>query len=297
MRMTNDHQATMPNGDIVTCGTNRRLLLLIAALALIGVGRAAPAQDQPAAGNAPAPANSPAIRALPTRIDPNAQPILDRTLRALGGQAFLDFKTLTTHGRLFSLGGGGEGFVYFDSQTQYPDKRRLVYGISQKARVITVINNGDQGWEIDRMGTVHLDSVEIRRWKFANRYSLENLLRLRIHEPGALVQSAGGDFVNNLAVSILDIVDTEQTQIKLYIDKRTDLPAEIWYRKWNPAINDWDEYTDIYADYRVFQGITTPLHITRSLNGERFSEVYRSTATYNETYPGQLFADPSPVMQ
>jgi hypothetical protein len=295
--MTIAHQATMPNGDRVTCGTNKWLALLIAALALISVVRAAPAQDQPAAANPTAAANSPSIRTLPARIDPNAQPILDRMFRALGGQAFLDFKTLTTQGRLFSLGRGGEGFVYFDSQTQYPDKRRLVYGISKKARVITVINNGDQGWEIDRMGTVHLDSVEIRRWKFANRYSLENLLRLRIHEPGVLVQSAGGDFVNNLAVGILEIVDTEQTQIKLYIDKRTDLPAEVWYRKWNPALNDWDEYTDIYADYRMLQGINTPLHITRSLNGERFSEVYRNTGTYNETYPAQLFADPSPVLQ
>jgi hypothetical protein len=254
------------------------------------------AQDQsPGTGTAPAPANSPVIRALPTRVDPNAQPILDRMFQALGGQPFLDFKTLTAHGRLFSLGGGGVGFVYFDSQVQYPDKRRLVYGMSKKAKAITVVNNGDQGWEIDRMGMVHQDSTEIRRWKFANRYGLENLLRLRIHEPGALVQSAGVDFVSNLAVNILEIVDTEQTQIKLYIEKRTDLPAEVWYRKWNPAINDWDEYTDIYADYRVFQGINTPMHITRSLNGERFSEVYRSTVTYNETYPPPLFADPSAV--
>ena len=217
--------------------------------------------------------------------------------QALGGQAFKDAKTLTTQGRLFSLGGGGEGFVYFESQVQYPDKRRLVYGMNKKAKVITVVNNGDQGWEIDRMGMVHLDSTEIRRWRFANRYGLENLLRLRINEPGALVQAAGVDFVNNLAVNILDIVDADQTQIKLYLDKRTDLPAEVWYRKWNPTINDWDEYTDIYADYRVFQGINTPLHITRSLNGERFSEVYRSDAAYNETYSTQLFADPSAIRQ
>jgi hypothetical protein len=269
------------------------------ALALTFTLCAAAAQEAPPAGAPAAPgANSPPIHALPARVDPKAQPVLDRTLQALGGQAFLSFKTLTTHGRLFSLGSGGAGgFVYFDSQVQYPDRRRLMYGMSQEAKVITVVNNGDQGWEIDRMGMVHLDSTEIRRWKFANRYGLENLLRLRIHEPGVLVQSAGGDFVNNLAVSILEIVDAEQTQIKLYIDKRTDLPAEVWYRKWNPVINDWDEYTDIYADYRIFQGINTPLHITRSLNGERFSELYRSDAVYNETYSVQLFADPSAVQQ
>ena len=116
---------------------------------------------------------------------------------------------------------------------------------------------------------------------------------LRIHEPGALVQSAGGDFVNNLAVNILDIVDAEQTSIKLYIDKPTNLPVQVWYRKWNATINDWNEYTDIYSDYQTFQGIATPMHIQRSTNGERISEVYRGTAVYNETYAFQLFADPT----
>jgi hypothetical protein len=272
------------------------LLLLVAAPALIFGRRNSGAQNQPSAtATAQSAATSPVIRPLPTRVDPSAQPLLDHMFQALGGPAFLGFKTLTTHGRLFSLGGGGEGFVYFDSQVQYPDKRRLTYGMSKKAKPITVVNNGDQGWEVDRMGLVHLESTEIRRWKFANRYGIENLLRLRIREPGALVQNAGVDFVNNLAVNILDIVDAEQTQIKLYIDKRTDLPAQVGYRKWNPTINDWDEYADEYADYRTFQGIATPMHITRSLNGERFSEVYRSTVVYNETYPPQLFADPSIV--
>ena len=29
---------------------------------------------------------------------------------------------------------------------------------------------------------------QVRRWTVSNRYSLENLLRLRIHEPGILIQ-------------------------------------------------------------------------------------------------------------
>ena len=237
------------------------------------------------------PAQAPA---LPMRIEPKAQQILDRTVQALGGPAFMSFKTLTTHGRLYSLGRGGGGFVYFDGQVQYPDKRRLAYGTGKKgAKPITVINNGDQGWEIDRMGMVHLDSDEIRQWKFANRYSLENILRVRIHEPGILVQTAGVDFVDNVSVDILDIVDAQQTQIKLYINKQTSLPVQIEYRKWNPDINDWNEYSDIYSDYQTYQGIATPKRISRSRNGERISEVYRDSATYNETYPAEIFADPS----
>jgi len=37
----------------------------------------------------------------------------------------------------------------------------------------------------------------------------------------------------------------------------------------------------------------TPMHITRSLNGQRVAENYRSTAVYNQSYPSELFVAPS----
>ena len=268
-------------------------VILAASVIWTGAG-AAPAQNPapaaPASSQASQPAGASSTR--PVRIEPKAQALLDRALQALGGHAFLNFQTLTTHGRLFSLSDAGEGFVYFDSQTQFPDKRRLSYGLSAKSKPIVIINNGDLGWEIDRMGMVHLDSADIRQWGFANRYGLENLLRLRIHEPGTLVQAAGVDFVNNLPVDILDIVDARQTQIKLCLAHQTALPVEITYRKWNGEVNDWDDYADDYADFRTFQDISTPMHITHSRNGRRYSEVYRSSAAYGETYPQKIFQDP-----
>jgi hypothetical protein len=269
-------------------------MILVPGLVL-GTWRPACAQSAAPAAPANPPSTASPQAPKPARIDPKAQQILNRTIQALGGAAFLNFKTLTTHGRLFSISGQEEGFVYFDSETQFPDKRRLSYGLSTKSKPIVVINNGDQGWEIDRMGMVHLDSADIRHWRFATRYSLENLLRLRIHEPGTLVQPAGVDFVNNLPVDILEIVDAQQTQIKLCLDKQTALPVEISYRKWNTEANDWDQYADDYADYRTFQGIATAMHITRTLNGRRFSELYRSSAVYNESYPARLFQDPGAV--
>jgi hypothetical protein len=292
---------------VESVGSKRRTLMAGMTLVLI----AAPASAFSASGRGQAPAGSsgqtsaaPAppdgvttvispAPTLPIRIEPKAQLILDRTLQALGGPAFLNAKTLTTHGRLFSINeGAASAFVYFDNELQFPDKRRLSYGLGKKGKPITVINNGDLGWEIDRMGMVHLDSAEIRQWRFANRYSLENLLRLRVHEAGVLVQTAGVDFVDNVNVDILDIVDAQQTEVKLYLNKQTDLPVKIRYRKWDPTINDWNEYSDVYSDYQTFQGIVTPKRMTRSLNDRRISEVYRDSATYNEVYPPQLFMDP-----
>lgn len=264
------------------------LSLWVGAVALSAVR----GQSQTAATTTPSQAAAPSNPStLPVRIEAKAQQILDRTIQALGGAAFLNAKTLTTHGTLGS--GSGGGIVYFDSQVQFPDKRRLTYGLGKKGKPIVVINNGDQGWEIDRMGTVSLDTEDVSSWRFNNRYSLENVLRLRIHEPGTLVQAAGVDFVDNVAVNVLDMVDARQTQVKLYLSTQTGLPVQISYRKWYAEINDWDEYSDIYGNYGTYQGITVPKQISHLRNDRRVSEVFRSSAVFDETYPPGIFDDPT----
>ena len=40
---------------------------------------------------------------VPSRIDPKAQQVIDRVIRALGGPAFLNMKRLTTRGRIYSI--------------------------------------------------------------------------------------------------------------------------------------------------------------------------------------------------
>ena len=87
---------------------------------------------------------------VPSRIDPKAQQVIDRVIRALGGPAFLKMKRLTTRGRIFSITDEStSGFAPFESAVEYPDKRRFSYG---KRPPVILINNGDQAWELDRYG-------------------------------------------------------------------------------------------------------------------------------------------------
>jgi hypothetical protein len=228
------------------------------------------------------------------RVDPKGQALLDRTIQALGGPAFLNFKTLTTSGRSFSITDEqASGFVTFESQVVYPDKRRFAYGLGKK-KPIVLINNGDQAWEVDRMGLTHQTPEQARRWKITNTYSLENLLRLRAREPGVLVQDAGSDFVENLATQVLDIHFSSGVDVKVYLNKANFLPVRITCRVQDPKTLDWDEYTDVYGDYQSFQGIQTPMHITRFFNDDRISETFRNTAKYDEVLPATLFQPPGP---
>ena len=224
---------------------------------------------------------------VPSRIDPKAQQVLDRVIQALGGPAFLNVKRLTTRGRIYSITDGStSGFAPFESAVEYPDKRRFTYG---KKPPVILINNGDQAMELDRYGRTAQTPEQARRWRISNRYSLENLLRLRIHEPGILIQQGGVDFVDNVATQALEMVDAQETQLKLDLNRQTFLPVSVTYRVRDPKTGDWDEFADVYSDYKNIEGIMTPMHIARFLNDERVSEIFRSSAHYDEEYPPNYF--------
>ena len=224
---------------------------------------------------------------VPSRIDPKAQQVIDRVIRALGGPAFLNMKRLTTRGRIYSIRDEStSGFAPFESAVEYPDKRRFSYG---KRPPVILVNNGDQAWELDRYGQTSQAPEQARRWRISNRYSLENLLRLRIHEPGILIQPGGVDFVDNVATQALDMVDQQGTQLRLDLNRQTILPVRVTYRVRDPQTGDWDEFADVYSDYKNIEGIVTPMHIARFLNDERVSEIFRSSAHYDDEYPSTYF--------
>jgi hypothetical protein len=233
------------------------------------------------------PAQQPATRQPESHIDPQARQMLDRTIQALGGQAFLNAKSLTSRGRVFFFQDGATaGLEPYESWMQYPDKRRFSYG---KTKPVILINNGDKGWELDRYGLIAQPDQQLLSWNLSTRYGLENLLRLRINEPGVLIQVGKMDFVDNVPTQGLEITALGGISIRLDLHRQSLLPTRITYRIRNVKEDAWDEYSIAYSDYKSFDGIQTPMHIYRSLNGERVGETFLSYAHYNEDYPANYF--------
>jgi hypothetical protein len=232
-----------------------------------------------------APAQSPS--ALPSRISPKAQELLDHAIQALGGPAFLNYKNISTTGRVFAFSNGAmAGVQPYKSIYVPPDKRRFTYG---KGKPVTLINNGSEAWELDQYGLTSQLPEQVRQWKIANHYSLDNLLRSIIKQNGVLILDHGVDFVANQPVYVIDIIDAENIHIRLYLHKSNYLPLRTTYRIQNPIKNEWNDYTDDYSDYRRFDGIMTPMNIARSEDGERIGQVYRNKASYNVNVPANYF--------
>lgn len=239
------------------------------------------------AQQAPAETSTPA---LPSRISPKAQDLLNHAIQALGGPAFLNFKNVSTEGRVFGFSYGQTAGVFpYKSVDQPPDKRRFTYG---KGKPVTLINNGEEAWELDQYGLVHQLPEKVQQWEIANRYSLTNLLRRIIKENGVLILDHGVDFVANQPAYVLDIFDARNVRIQLYLRKSNYLPLRVTYRIQNTTSQDWDEYVDDYNDYQAFDGVMTPMNIERQLNGERIGALYRNKVRYNVDVPATDFQPP-----
>ena len=254
------------------------------------------------------PAQQPAPAKPAGHIDPQARQLLDRIIQSLGGQAFLNAKSMTSTGRVyFFQDGRTAGLEPFQSWFVYPDKRRFAIAKNKKnisfdvnsglgnvtyegdSKQIILINNGEKGWELDQYGVIPQPDQQVKGWMIANRFSLENLLRIRINEPGVLVQLGNVDFVDNFPTQGIEITEAGGITIRLDVNRQNYLPTRISYRVRNPKDNDWDEYSDTYADYKTFDGIQVPMHITRYLFGDRIGEQFRNAAKFNQEYPPNYF--------
>jgi hypothetical protein len=154
MTTTGAHDLKLPKLDAVvepaTSKNRNQAVSFLAAffgllLSALWLTCSAPAAQRPLSGAAQ---SAPPLR--PSMINPKARELLDKCIRAMGGDAFLRFRTLTTRGRTFAISDEQtSGLAPFESVVLFPDKRRFSYG---KSKPVVLINDGDKQWEVDSTG-------------------------------------------------------------------------------------------------------------------------------------------------
>ena len=216
---------------------------------------------------------------LPDKISPAARQVIDQMIEKLGGEKFRRIKTLTTKGRFYILAGGGTaGMLPFESKDAPPDKRRFSYG---KKKPIILINNGKQAWRLDRLGRGRQSEEEIRAWRLRARYGLYHLLTRVINEPDILMVDAGSDFIDNVTVYVVEIIDAQQVKIKIFIDKNRLLPVRISYRLQHPRTRRWEDHALTYGNFKMVNGVLAPQRETRWRNGRRNAELFYNQILFN----------------
>ena len=256
-----------------------KLLIAILLLSLGAFAQAAPS-SQPA--NSVAPAQS-----VPQ--DQNARKaraLLDQAIQALGGQAWLNMQDMREEGRSWS--------IYHDQPTgtaqfwlfwKYPDKERVEL---TKKRDWIIINNGDQGYEVTFRGTAPEEQKALQDYLRRRKYSLVWVLRKWLKEPGVALFYDGQVIAAQKQAQQVTIMNAQNEAVSIDMDYDSHLPIKKSFI-WRDADRYRNEEVEIYDNYKMIQGVATPLSVSRFHNGDMVNQRFISNASYNQNLPDSLF--------
>lgn len=217
-----------------------------------------------------------------------ARALLNQAIQALGGQAYLGYQDLEVQGRAYGFYHGeaqGGGTLFWSSWKQ-PDKERVEL---TKQRDVIYIHNGDKGYEITYKGTRAEEDKDLKDYLQQREFSLTNVLRRWIDEPGVALFYEGSTFAENKPVEQVSLLNGKNQGVTLLLDSETYLPVRKSYALRDPETRERNEEVEVYANYHLVQGIQTPFDITRLHNGEMSRQRFIQRASYNNNLSDSLF--------
>jgi len=266
----------------------RRAAVLLFA---ISITVSAFAQNAPTSSPAAAaPANWPTAQFASSR-DPSvhkAYEVLNQMLRALGGDAWLNVRTMTSEGRAYSFYHGqpnSQSIVYWGFW-EWPDKDRLEL---TKKRDIVELLVGDQGYEITYKGTATQDPKDLESSLRRRAHSLQWVVRKWLPAQGTMILYSGTAMVERNLADQVTVLNAQNDSVTISVDSTTHLPAKVSYSWRDPVDRQFDDGATVYSNYKLIEGVETPFSVVQFKNDEMSAQRFLTGANYNVSLAPTLF--------
>jgi hypothetical protein len=248
------------------------------------------------AQSAPAPSASQNSTSIPVDLENarQAKAIIDQGIKALGGSAYLNWRTQTQEGRAYSFHHGETNSVgtQFWRFREFPDKERVE--LTPKRDVIDIFD-GDKGYEVTWRGVRDLQpKEELDPYVRRHHYSLDIVLRTWLNQPGIALFYEGQKVAAQKETDQVTIMNAQNEAVTLNFDMETHLPVHKSFSWRDPTDKQRNVEEEIFDNYREAQGIMTPYDVTRIYNGEMAAQSFLTAANYNELLDPKLFDPHAP---
>lgn len=247
---------------------------------------------------------------MPEQSVAKAKQILSDLVNARGGSAYKEVIEGECHGTRAQFGHNGDvtGYVGFTDFRRYPDKARLEYAAKSHnlksiintvigvdgldwshAGVIIALYNGDRGWTLDRSGVTELPVTSISEFQEQVKRNIDNVLRVRLKEPGWTYRFGGSDTVDLKEVDWVELTDSEERAFRLAVDHNTHLLVRSVVTTNNEETHERDDDVTIYTNYQLKDTVWTPMQVTRDHNGRRAAQFFYDSCRFNPGFPSDFF--------
>ena len=247
---------------------------------------------------------------MPEASAAKAKQVLSDLINARGAAGYTDMRQAECHGSraLFGHNGAITGYVGFTDFREYPDKERLEYtarshnlksiintviGVEgldwSHAGIIIAVYNGDRGWTLDRSGVTELPVTSISEFQEQVKRNIDNVLRVRLKEPGWTYRFGGADTVDLKEVEWVEPTDSDERVFRLAVDHNTRLLVRSVVTTTNEETHERDDDVTIYTNYQLKDSVWTPMQVSKDHNGRRASQFFYDTCRYNPGFPSDFF--------
>jgi hypothetical protein len=235
--------------------------------------------------------------------------LLDQMVTALGGDAWLNRKTVELDGRtsMFFRGAPDPGVTDYHELIRFaangqPEVDRIGFlterGVIMPGKKIDVVQIWTQGhgYELTYKGKTDLPKEQVEDYYRRRAHSIEEVIHSWIHAPGVMIVYEGATMVERRQADQVSILSADNDAVTIEIDATTHLPLRRTFQWRNLQFKDHDEDVEQYDDYHTVQGLPTAMTITRYRNGDMSKQIYITKAIYDPTIDPNLF-DPTQILK
>jgi hypothetical protein len=163
-----------------------------------------------------------------------------------------------------------------------------------KKRDIVQIWTGTEGVEVTYKGRKTLPKEQQEEYFRRVKYSLDAIANTWLKDPGTLLIYGGTGVVARREVEKVDLIDKDNNDLEVDIEKETHLPLRRIFKFRNALYKDFDEDVEEYSDFHDVQGVPTPFVTTRYLNGDMVAQRFVEHLEFKHVDPA-LFEPNAPI--
>jgi hypothetical protein len=225
---------------------------------------------------------------MPEASAARAKAILQQAVQGLGGAAYLNVHNSDCTGRYAQFQHSGEigGYIQMREYREMPDKTRVEY--DPKA-VIVDLYAGDKGWTLDRSGVSEIPAADMADYQEQLKMQMGNVLRNRLNDSKLFFRFGGSDVVDLREADWAEIGDQGRT-LRIAVSRSDHLPLRAVLQERDPKTGEKTERSTYYTSYHLIDGIQTPFHESRFLNGRQIYQAFWESCSYNVDLPADFFA-------
>ncbi|MCI0488451.1 MAG: hypothetical protein L0229_17825 [Blastocatellia bacterium] len=226
-----------------------------------------------------------------------AASLIREAIKARGGDAYLQVRTLVSHGQYTPFAKGAPGLPQeFVDTIVYPETERTEFSKGKTKFIQT--NSGDSGWIYDAQQKMIRDQTEeqVKRFQQGMRHDIDNVLRRIWKEPGVKLVFIGRREVwRNTFSHAVRIESKDGESVTLHFDLRSHLPLMMEYKSVGEEGTTNDQVR--YARWVSYQGIMFPAIQDFYREGQQSARVAYDSVRFNENVPDKLFVKPTDIKE